>query len=92
MFCSISNVVMPRSGLSHHPKLNYHLKMAIQHVFSSRGILCDRQTNRLEHPVEDRIWLLGHLVDAYGDRQDEDIVLSGLDLHTVGITYAKPLL
>src|SRR5205814_1039298 len=37
-------------------------------------------------------WLAGHLVDAHGDRQDEDIVLSGLDLHTVGIAHPEPLL
>ena len=35
---------------------------------------------------------MSHLVDARGDRQDEDIVLPGLDLHTVGITHPEPLL
>jgi hypothetical protein len=39
-----------------------------------------------------KFWLMSHLVDARGDRQDEDIVLPGLDLHTVGITHPEPLL
>ena len=37
-------------------------------------------------------WLVSHLVDAHSDRQDEDIVLPWLDLHTVGIAHSKPLL
>jgi hypothetical protein len=35
---------------------------------------------------------MSHLVDSGGDRQDEDIILSGLDLHAVGVAHAKPLL
>ncbi len=37
-------------------------------------------------------WLVGHLVDAHGERQDEDIVLPGLGLHPVGIAHPEPLL
>ena len=37
-------------------------------------------------------FLVGHLVDAGGDRKDEDIVLPWLDLYTVGIAYAEPFL
>ena len=36
--------------------------------------------------------LMHHLVDAGGDREDEDIVLSWLDLHAVGIAYSEPFL
>jgi hypothetical protein len=46
------------------------------------------------HPVgySDRLLIVSHLVDTYGDRQDEDIILPGLDLHTVGIAQPEPLL
>jgi hypothetical protein len=36
--------------------------------------------------------LVGHLVDAGGDRKDEDIVLPWLDLYTVGIANPEPFL
>ena len=36
--------------------------------------------------------LVGHLVDAHRERQDEDIVLPGLDLHPIGIAHPEPFL
>src|SRR5207247_1779637 len=37
----------------------------------------------------DRLLFVGHLVDTDGGRQDEDIILPRLDLHTVGIAQPE---
>src|SRR5690242_19362692 len=36
--------------------------------------------------------LVGHLVNASSNSKDDDIILSWLDLHAIGIAYAEPAL